>query len=179
MHRFLLYIALALHVSVFAATAADRYGEWLIEQSQSFVLALAFKQSVALNDKTATSELAFICDQRDKLTGVILIPFDGTFENLQVVIPVLVQKSADQLDPSDLSQNWKNGIDYIFLDSQDNVGDLASFLKTNEANGVASVHFFFPNVPQSGSQSSNHIAINVSGFSDGFDLFQMACNKSR
>ena len=82
------------------------------------MLALAFKQSVALNDKTATSELAFICDQRDKLTGVILIPFDGTFENLQVVISVLVQKSADQLDPSDLSQNWKNGIDYIFLDLQ-------------------------------------------------------------
>jgi hypothetical protein len=31
MPRFLLYSALALYFSVFSATAADRYGEWLLE----------------------------------------------------------------------------------------------------------------------------------------------------
>ena len=66
MRRFLLSTALALYFSVPAATAADRYGEWLLEQPRSFVLTLTFKQSVPLNDKIATSELGFVCDQRDK-----------------------------------------------------------------------------------------------------------------
>ena len=127
------------------ANAADRYGEWLLEQPRSSVLTLSFKQSVPLNNKIATSELGFICDQRDKsrIVGVILIPFDGTFQNQQDVISVLIQKSSDQYDPSDLLQNWKNGNDYIFLESQDDVNELASFIKANETHGVKSVHFFF------------------------------------
>ena len=128
MRRFLLCTALVLCFSVVAANAADRYGEWLLEQPRSSVLTLSFKQSVPLNNKIATSELGFICDQRDKsgIVGVILIPFDGTFQNQQDVISVLIQKSSDQYDPSDLLQNWKNGNDYIFLESQDDVNELAS-----------------------------------------------------
>ena len=65
-------------------------------------------------------------DQR--VVGVILIPFDGTFQNDQEVIPVLIQKNADQyVDPSDLLQNWKNGTEYIFLEAKDDVDELASF----------------------------------------------------
>jgi hypothetical protein len=177
----LVYTAFALCFSVLAATAADRYGEWLLEQPRSSVLTLSFKQSVPLNNKIATSELGFICDQRDKLksVGVILIPTDGTFENKQHVIPVLIQKRSDQYDPSDLLQKWKNGTEYIFLESQDDVGDLVSFLKINETGGVKSVHFFFRNDLDGGSQISNHIAINVSGFSDGFRAFEMACDRSQ
>jgi hypothetical protein len=141
----LVYTASALYFSVLAAAAADRYGGWLLEQPRSSVLTLSSKQSVPLNNKIATSELWFICDQRDKsgIVGVILIPFDGTFENKQDVIPVLVQKRSDQYDPSDLVQKWKNGTEYIFLDSKDNVDELASFLKATEANGVKSAHFVF------------------------------------
>ena len=106
MVRFLLYTALTLYCSVLAATAAERYGEWLLEQPRSSVLTLSFKQSVTLNDKTATSELGFICDQRESV-GVLLIPFDGTFENKRGTIPVLIQKSDDQFDSSDLSKKWK------------------------------------------------------------------------
>ena len=98
MRRFLLYSASALYFSVFSATAADRYGEWLLEQPRSSVLTLSFKQSVPLNDKIATSELGFICDQNDKSIGVILIPVDGTFENRQRIIPVLIQKNKDRYD---------------------------------------------------------------------------------
>jgi len=141
------------------------------------VLTLSFKQSVPLNHQIATSELGFICDQRDKAksVGVILIPFDGTFENKRDVIPVLIQKSSDQHDPSDLLQKWKNGTEYIFLETRDDVIELASFFKESENDGVKSVHFSFPNDPDGGPQTSNHIAINVSGFSNGFDAFQMAC----
>jgi hypothetical protein len=134
-----------------------------------------------VSNKIATSEPGFICDQRDKskIVGVILIPFDGTFENKQDGVLVLIPKSSDQYDPSDLLQNWRNGIEYIFLESQDEVNQLASFLKANETNGRKSAHFFIPNDPDSGPQISNHIAINISGFSDGFRAFQIACDKSQ
>jgi hypothetical protein len=181
MCRFLLCTAIALYFSVLGAAAADRYGEWLLEQPRSSVLTLSFKQSVPLNNKIATSELGFICDQRDKSknVAVILIPFDGTFENKRGAVPVSIQKSADQFDSSDLSQKWANGTEYIYSESEDDVDEFASFLKTNDANGVKSVHFFFPNDVGSGPQISNHIAINVSGFSDGFGAFQMRCAPSQ
>jgi hypothetical protein len=181
MLRFLLYTALALNFSALAVTATDRYGGWLLEQPRSSVRTLSFKQSVQLNNKIETLELGFICDRRkgSKSVGVILIPFDGTFQSDQDVIPVLIQKNADQYDPSDLLQNWKNGAEYIFLEAKDDVDELASFMKANEMNGSKSVHFVFANSPPEGPQTSNHIAINVSGFPNGFDAFQKACASSQ
>jgi len=177
MRRFLLYTALALYFSLHSAPAADRFGEWLLEQPRSFVLTLSFKKSVPLNNKIATSELGFICDQRDKsnVVGVILIPFDGTFENRHRIIPVLIQKNKDRYDPSDLVQHWNNGTEYIFLESNDDADKLASFLKANEADGVNSVHFFFPNDTEDGYKIANHIVVDLAGFSDGFGAFQKAC----
>jgi len=181
MVRFLLYGALALNFSPLTASAADRYGGWLLEQPRSFVRTLSYKQTVKLNDKIETSELGFICDQRksSKSVGVILIPFDGTFNSDQDVIPVLIQKNAEQYDPSDLLQNWKNGAEYIFLDSKGDVDELATFMKAMETDGASSVHFVFSNDISDGPQTSNDIAINVSGFSDALDAFQMVCASSQ
>jgi hypothetical protein len=99
MVRVLLYTALAFNFSALAVTAADRYGGWLIEQPRSSVRTFSFKQSVHLNNKILTSELGFICDQRksSRSVGVILIPFDGTFQNDRNVVPVLIQKNADNM----------------------------------------------------------------------------------
>ena len=179
MCRFLLCTAAALYFSVLAATAADRYGDWLLEQPRSSVLTLSFKQSVPLDNKIVTSELGFFCDQKDKSIGVILIPFDGAFKNRQNVIPVLIQKNDDQYDRSDLLQRWKNRTDYIFLDAKDDVDELASYLKANEADSVKSVHFFFPNDVDAAPQISNHIVVNISGFSDGFRVFETGCGQSQ
>ena len=182
MLRFLVYTALALNFSALAVTTTDRYGGWLLEQPRSSVHTLSFKQSVQLNNKIGTSELGFICDQRKstKSVGVILIPFDGTFQSDQEVIPVLIQKNADQyVGPSDLLQKWKNGAEYIFLEAKDDVEELASFMKANEMDGAKSVHFVFANSPPEGPQASNHIAINLSGFSNGFDAFLKACASSQ
>ena len=178
MFRFLIYPALALLFGVLGANAEDRYGEWWLEQPRSSVFTLSFKQSMPLDDKVATSELGFICDQRNnsKNIAVIFIPLDGTFENKRSAIPVLVQKNNDQFDSSDLSQKWRNGTEYIYSASEADVDELASFLKASETNGVKSVHFFFPNDLNSGRQISSHVAINVSGFSDGFGAFQTSCN---
>jgi hypothetical protein len=175
MRHFLLYTAVVWYFSVPAATADVRYGEWLLEQPRSSVLTLSFKQLEPLDYKIATSELGFICDQNDKSIGVILIPVDGTFENRQRIIPVLIQKNKDRYDPSDLVQHWNNGTEYIFLESNDDADKIASFLKANEANGVKSVHFFFPNDTDAGSQIANHIVVDLAGFSDGFGAFQNVC----
>jgi hypothetical protein len=43
------------------------------------------------------------------------LPFDGTFQNHQAEIPVVIQKDSDQYDHSDFFQHWQNGIEYIFL----------------------------------------------------------------
>ena len=85
------------------------------------------------------------------------------------MIPVLIQENADRyVGPSDLLQNWKNGAEYIFMESKDDVNELASFMKANEMDGTKSVHFVFANSPPEGPQTSNHIAINVSGFLQWF-----------
>jgi hypothetical protein len=181
MFRLLFYPALALRFCVFGANAAERYGEWLLEQPRSSVLTLSFKQSAPLDDKMTTSELGFICDQRDssRNIAVILIPLDETFKNERAAIPILIQKNSDQYDSSDLSQKWKNGTEYIYSESEADVDELASFLKASETNGVKSVHFFFPNDLGPGPKISSHVAINVSGFSDGLAPFQTACNGSQ
>ena len=85
------------------------------------------------------------------------------------------RKSNGQYDSSNLLQRWKNGTDYMFLEAKNDVDELASFLKTNDADGVETIHIFFPHDLDATPQVSNHIAINVSGFSDGFGAFQKAC----
>jgi hypothetical protein len=177
MRRFLLSTAVVLYLSVPAAIAAARYGEWLLEQPRSSVLTLTFKQSASLDNKVATSELGFVCDQGDKsgIVGVVLIPFDGTFGSRKNIIPVLFQKNNGQYDSSNLLQRWKNGTDYMFLEAKNDVNELALFLKTNDTDGVETIHIFFPHDLDATPQVSNHIAINVSGFSDGFGAFQKAC----
>ncbi len=179
MRRLLLYAALALYFSSVYATASQRYGEWMLEEPQSFVLTLSFKQSVPLNNSVATSELGFVCDDNDRFVGAILVPFDGTFQNHQAVIPIVIQKDSDQYDPSDLLQHWQNAVEYIFLQSKDEVDELASYLRAQEAGGMTSVHLYFPNDLDAGHQITNHIAVNVSGFSDGFGAFQQLCASAR
>ena len=60
MRRLGLYAALALAVYGLPATAAERFGQWSLEQPGDFVFALSFKRSLSSDDRTATSELAFV-----------------------------------------------------------------------------------------------------------------------
>ena len=80
-----------------------------LEQPGDFIFALSFKRSISFDDRTATSELAFVCNQEEKYVAVLLIPLDGTFKNRQNSIPVVIQKIEEQSDASDLMQRWENG----------------------------------------------------------------------
>ena len=54
------------------------------------------------------------------------------------------RKTMGKMILSNLLQRWKNGTDYMFLEAKDDVDELALFLKTNDADGVKTIHIFFP-----------------------------------
>ena len=66
MGRFGLYAALALCIYGLTATAEERFEGWSLEQPGDFIFALSFKRSISFDDRTATSELAFVCNQEEK-----------------------------------------------------------------------------------------------------------------
>jgi len=180
MRRFGLYAALALCVCGLPATAAsERFEQWSLEQPGDFIVALSFKWTISFDDRTATSELAFVCHQENKYVAVLLIPLDGTFTSRQKVIAVTIQKMGEQSDPSDLMQRWENGLGYIFLESPDEQEELASYLKDREAEGVKSVHFYFPNDLDASTQTTNHMVIDLAGFFDGVVAFTKRCEQAQ
>jgi hypothetical protein len=125
MRRFGLYAALAPCVCGLPATAEERFERWSLEQPGDFIFALSFKRSISFDDRTATSELAFVCNQEEKYVAVLLIPLDGTFKSRQQTISVAIQKTEEQSDSSDLMQRWENGPGYISLESPDEQEQLA------------------------------------------------------
>jgi hypothetical protein len=174
MRRWLLCAALMLYFTGAFAKARERFGAWLLEYPRSSVVTLSFKRSVTLDNEVATSELGFICDQGDHPRLVaILVPFNGTFENWRDVVPVLIRRGTD--NPFDLLQKWKNENEYIFLDTKNEVRELASFLKAEETGSEKSTHFYFPKDADASLQNANHVVVDVWGFSDGFDVFQKTC----
>ena len=180
MRRFGLYAALALCVCGLPATAAaERFEQWSLDQPGDFIFALSSKRTISFDDRTATSELAFVCNQENKYVAVLLIPLDGTFTSRREVIPVAIQKTGEQSDSSDLMQRWQNGTDYIFLESRDEQEELASYLKDKEAEGVKAVHFYFPNDPDTSTQTTNHVIIDLAGFSSGVAAFTSRCEQAQ
>jgi hypothetical protein len=172
-----LHIALSLLSVCFCGARAETFGEWTLEHNHDNIFTLSFKQSASINNELTTSELAFMCDKRDRshFVGVILVPFDGTFQSHRDEVPVLIQKDADQYDRSDLIQNWKNGNDFLFLDAKEDVAELMAILKEKGANSKKTVHFYFSNDADDSPPTSSHIVISASGYSDGDEAFQKAC----
>ena len=67
MRLFALYAAVILCVCGLSATlAAERFGQWSLEQPDDFVFALSFKRPILFDDRTAASQLAFVCNQEKK-----------------------------------------------------------------------------------------------------------------
>jgi hypothetical protein len=57
--------------------------------------------------------------------------------------------------------------------------ELASNLKHREADGLKSVHFYFPNDPDASTQSTNHMVVDVAGFSAGVAAFANRCEQAQ
>jgi hypothetical protein len=179
MRRSSLYAAVALCVcGLSVSLAAERFGKWSLEQPEDFVFALSFKRSISFDDDTATSQLAFVCNQEKKDVAVLLMPLDGTFTSRHEATPVAIRKIKEKSDQSDLMQRWENGPGYIFLQPPDEQEDLAVYLKDREAEGVKSVHFYFPNDLDGSASTTNHISIDLAGFSDGVAAFTKRCEQA-
>jgi hypothetical protein len=99
----------------------------------------------------------------------VLMPLDRTSASRHKAIPVAIRKIEEKSDQSDLMQRWEKGPDYIFLESPDEQEEFATYLKDREAEGVKSVHFYFPNDLEEGMQATNHIIIEV------FRIFGWSC----
>jgi hypothetical protein len=177
MRRSGLYAALALCVFGISATAEERFERWSLQQPGEFIFALSFKRSISFDDRT--SELAFVCNQEEKYVAVLLLPLDGTFKSRQNSIPVVIQKIEEQFDASDLMQRWENGLGYIFLESPDEQEKLASYLKDREAEGLKSVHFYFPNDLNASTQTTSHMVIDLTGFSAGVAAYANRCEPAQ
>ena len=121
--------------------------------------------------------LAFICNQQSKYVVGVLAPSPGTFKNEQESISLAIQKSEDGYDPSDLLQRWENEGEYIFSEIPGEQEDLTSYLKDRESEGVTSVHFYFPNGLDTGTGTTNHVVIDLSGFSRGLETFKKRCEQ--
>ena len=51
-----------------AAHAVERFGQWSLERPEDFVFALSFKRPILFDDRTAASQLAFVCNQEEERT---------------------------------------------------------------------------------------------------------------
>ena len=76
-------------------------------------------------------------------------------------------------------QRWENGTGYIFLESPDEQEELATYLKDREADGVKSVHFYFPNDLVASTKATEHIVIDLAGFSVAVAAFANRCEPSQ
>ena len=121
------------------------------------------------------AELGFICIERDgsRKFGATLLPFEGTYENAQDEVVVLIHKGPHYASP-DLSQKWQNAHDYLFSDSQDEIDAFVGYL-TNEANGEKSVYLSFSGDLFGRPAMLNVVTVDLSGFSNGFAALQTAC----
>ena len=148
---------------------------------RSNVVVLSYTQSTPLDDNNVgTAELGFICIQKDgsRDFGATLLPLEGAYENAQDEVVVLIDKGPHYSSP-DLSQKWQNTRDYLFLESQDEIETLVEYLKTNEANGEKFVYLSFSGDFFGRSEIPNLIAVDLSGFSNGFAALQTACAAPR
>jgi hypothetical protein len=93
------------------------------------------------------------------------------------VVPVLIRRGSD--NPFDLLQKWKNGNEYIFLDTKDEVRELASFLKAEETDSENLHTFISQRTPMPVFKMQINIVVDVWGFSEGFDVFQKTCASVR
>ena len=66
-----------------------------------------------------------------------------------------------------------------FLESPDDQEQLASYLKNRKSEGLKSVHFYFPNDLDASTQTTNHMVIDLAGFSAGVAAFANRCEQAQ
>ena len=176
--RFGLYAAFSLCVFGIPATAAsERFERWSLEQPGDFILALSFKRSISFDDRTATSELAFLCNQEEKYVAVLLIPLDGTFTSRHKATPVSIQKIEDQSGPTDLMQRWEDGPGYIFLGIARHAGGTCLVPRTEKPRARNRFIFISPTIWMRVRKLPITLSLTLRDFRAEWQHLQAAANR--
>jgi hypothetical protein len=123
--------------------------------------------------------VAFVCNQESKYVVVIVAPSPGKFQNQQETVSVAVQRTENNFGSSDLLQQWDNEGNYVFEERPDELDKFTSYLKAQEADGIKSVNFYFPNDLVTGGGTTNQVVIDLSGFSRGLGAFKKKCGDTQ
>ncbi len=150
------------------APAGETNAEWSFKiLKDGAVLSLEYNQSITLsNDAIETASFGFSCDRRalSGKIGAMLLPFEGSYNNQQDEVPVLIERSSNQSPSTSLLQKWGNGYKYIFLSPAAEVKTLVEYLKTRQAEGTPFVDVIFSGDYNGRTEKLLKIAVSVSNF---------------
>ena len=158
------------------ALTADLDPAWSIETlKDGELILLIYRDYIAQGDEIKFAELGFVCERkRLNEIGARLLPFQGTYDNQQQDVSVLIEPGRNATDRVSLAQKWINGFNYIYL-KQPEVGKLVQYLKQSEKDGVQSVNVLFSGDFEGHTEKLLKVVVELSGFSDGFVAFGKAC----
>jgi hypothetical protein len=159
--------------------AAPTKGEWSLKiLKDGAVVSLEYSQWLSIpNEAIETASFTFVCDRRNR-SGEIeatLFPFEGSYNNQQDEVPVLIERSSNPSDDAPLFQKWLNGYKYIYLHPRGEVTKLVEYFKNRQTKGTTSVDVIFSGDFSGGTEKLLRIGIVLTNFSEAFSRFQSAC----
>jgi hypothetical protein len=154
-------------------------GEWSLKTlKDGAVLSLEYNQWITLsNDAIETASFGFSCDRRTPSgkIGATLFPFEGSYNNQQDEVPVLIERSSNESPDTSLLQKWGNGYKYIFLNPTAEVKKLVEYLKSRQKEGSPFVDVLFSGDYNGRTEKLLKVAVALSNFSEAFSRFESAC----
>ena len=172
----LLWSMFVLIIGMPIALTADLDPAWSIETLRDGgLIVLIYRDYIAQGEEIRFAEFGFHCERkRLNEIGARLFPFQGTYDNQQQDVPVLIEPEHNATDSNSLVQKWINGFNYIYL-NQPEVGKLVKYLKQSEEDGVQSVNVLFSGDFNGHTEKLLKVVVELSGFSEGFVAFVKAC----
>jgi hypothetical protein len=115
--------------------------------------------------------------------SAMIFPFDGTYNNQETKVPVLIEPSRNPNSSNSFYREWGNGYKYIFLNQQDAVKALIEYLKTNQKmDREPSVNVLFSGDYYGRTEKPENvlrIVVGLSNFFDSYNNFVETCTASR
>ena len=175
--RYVPYSALALCCLATSVTAGERFGQWSLEFQEEGVVALKLKPNRFAQRRIWSAGSGVRLQSREQVRRSHDRAKSGDILEINRKQFPLRSKNGKRLGlHPDLLQQWDNEGDYIFAEQPDELDKFTSYLKAQEADGIKSVYFYFPNDLVTGAGKTNQVVIDLSGFSKGMQHFEKECD---
>ena len=174
-------ILLAMFMGVYFGVSAA-HGDWSLETLKDGAI-LSLTQREFFPDPGlgfSMAEFSFVCDKRSKIGNMdaVIFPFDGTYNNQETKVPVLIEPSRNPNSSNSFYREWGNGYKYIFLNQQDAVKALIEYLKTSQMDVEPFVNVLFSGDYYGRTEKPENmlrIVVGLSNFSDSYNIFVETC----